>query len=65
MGKRGGGQMQFSRRGVSAPFGRSALLDAQRWAAAHPAEDLRVERLASRTGMSPAISRECSAPRPV
>jgi transcriptional regulator GlxA family with amidase domain len=51
--KRGGGQMQFSRRGVSASSGRSALQEAQRWVAAHPAEDHGVERLASRTGMSP------------
>jgi transcriptional regulator GlxA family with amidase domain len=51
--KRGGGQMQFSRRGVSAPSGRSALQEVQRWVAAHPAEDHSVERLAARTGMSP------------
>ena len=51
--KRGGGQMQFSRRGVSAPAGRSALQETQRWVAAHPAEDHAVERLAARTGMSP------------
>ncbi|MCJ2050060.1 GlxA family transcriptional regulator [Methylobacterium sp. J-070] len=51
--KRGGGQMQFSRRGVSAPTGRSALQEAQRWVAAHPAEDHGVARLAARTGMSP------------
>jgi transcriptional regulator GlxA family with amidase domain len=51
--KRGGGQMQFSRRGVSAPVGRSALQEVQRWVAAHPAEDLGVARLAARTGMSP------------
>jgi transcriptional regulator GlxA family with amidase domain len=51
--KRGGGQMQFSRRGVSAPSGRSALQEVQRWVAAHPAEDHGVERLAARTGMSP------------
>jgi transcriptional regulator GlxA family with amidase domain len=51
--KRGGGQMQFSRRGVSAPAGRSALQEVQRWVAAHPAEDHGVERLAARTGMSP------------
>jgi transcriptional regulator GlxA family with amidase domain len=29
------------------------LQEAQRWVAAHPAEDHGVERLASRTGMSP------------
>jgi transcriptional regulator GlxA family with amidase domain len=51
--KRGGGQMQFSRRGVSAPAGRSALQEVQRWVAAHPAEDHGVERLAARAGMSP------------
>jgi transcriptional regulator GlxA family with amidase domain len=51
--KRGGGQMQFSRRGVSAPAGRSALQEVQRWVAAHPGKDHGVERLAARTGMSP------------
>jgi transcriptional regulator GlxA family with amidase domain len=51
--KRGGGQMQFSRRGVSAPTGRSALQEVQRWVAAHPAEDHGVDRLAERAGMSP------------
>lgn len=51
--KRGGGQMQFSRRGVSAPSGRSALQEVQRWVAAHPAEDHGIERLAGRAGMSP------------
>lgn len=51
--KRGGGQMQFSRRGVSAPAGRSALQEVQRWVAAHPAEDHGIERLAGRAGMSP------------
>jgi transcriptional regulator GlxA family with amidase domain len=51
--KRGGGQMQFSRRGVSAPSGRSALQEVQRWVATHPAEEHSVERLAARTGMSP------------
>lgn len=51
--KRGGGQMQFSRRGVSAPAGRSALQEVQRWVAAHPAEDHGVDRLAERAGMSP------------
>ena len=50
--KRGGGQMQFSRRGVSAPVGRSALQEVQRWVAGHPAEDHGVERLAERAGMS-------------
>ncbi|MCR0983784.1 GlxA family transcriptional regulator [Roseomonas populi] len=51
--KRGGGQMQFSRHGVGAPVGRSALQEVQRWVASHPAEDHSVERLAARTGMSP------------
>ncbi|GJE43713.1 GlxA family transcriptional regulator [Methylobacterium soli] len=51
--KRGGGQMQFSRRGVSAPTGRSALQEVQRWVAARPAEDHGVDRLAERAGMSP------------
>lgn len=50
--KRGGGQMQFSRRGVSAPVGRSALQAVQRWVAAHPAEDHGIDRLAERAGMS-------------
>lgn len=51
--KRGGGQMQFSRRGLSVPVGRSALQAVQRWIAAHPAEDHGVDRLAERAGMSP------------
>lgn len=51
--KRGGGQMQFSRRGVSALSGRSALQEVQRWVAAHPAEDHGVTHLAERVGMSP------------
>lgn len=51
--KRGGGQMQFSRQGVSAPIGRSALQEVQRWVAARPAEDHGVDRLAERAGMSP------------
>jgi transcriptional regulator GlxA family with amidase domain len=51
--KRGGGQMQFSRRGVSAPAGRSVLQEVQRWVAGHPAEDHGVDRLAERAGMSP------------
>ncbi|MCE4226187.1 GlxA family transcriptional regulator [Methylobacterium sp. C25] len=51
--KRGSGQMQFSRRGVSAPVGRSALQEVQRWVAARPAEDHGVDRLAARAGMSP------------
>ncbi|MCJ2074022.1 helix-turn-helix domain-containing protein [Methylobacterium sp. J-030] len=51
--KRGGGQMQFSRRGVSAPSGRSALQEVQRWVAAHPEADHDVAHLAGRAGMSP------------
>lgn len=51
--RRGGGQMQFSRRGLSAPAGRSALQEVQRWVAAHPAQDHAVEKLAARAGMSP------------
>jgi transcriptional regulator GlxA family with amidase domain len=51
--KRGGGQIQFSRRGISAPVGRSALQEVQRWVAARPAEDHGVDRLAERAGMSP------------
>lgn len=51
--KRPGGQMQFSRHGEAAPAGRSALQAVQRWAAAHPAEDHGVTRLAERMGLSP------------
>lgn len=51
--KRGGGQMQFSRRGLSAPVGRSALQEVQRWVAAHPADNHSIDRLAERAGMSP------------
>ncbi|MCG7364188.1 helix-turn-helix domain-containing protein [Roseomonas sp. ACRSG] len=51
--KRGGGQMQFNRHGVSAPVSCSALQEVKRWPAAHPAEDHSVDRLSARTGMSP------------
>ncbi|MFE1599736.1 GlxA family transcriptional regulator [Methylobacterium sp. ID0610] len=51
--KRGGGQLQFSRRGLGAPAGRAALQEVQRWVAAHPAEDHGVAQLARRAGMSP------------
>ena len=51
--KRPGGQMQFSRHGEAEPVGRSALQAVQRWAAAHPAEDHGVARLAGRMGLSP------------
>ena len=50
--KRPGGQMQFSRKGETAPVGRSALQEVQRWIAANPAEDLSVANLARRTGLS-------------
>jgi transcriptional regulator GlxA family with amidase domain len=36
--KRPGGQMQFSRKGETAPVGRSALQEVQRWIAANPAD---------------------------
>lgn len=51
--KRPGGQLQFSRKGESLPVGRSALQAAQRYVAAHPAEDHSVPRLAERAGLSP------------
>jgi transcriptional regulator GlxA family with amidase domain len=51
--KRPGGQLQFSRAGAAAPAGRSALQEVQRWAAANPAEDHAVPRLAARVGLSP------------
>jgi transcriptional regulator GlxA family with amidase domain len=51
--KRPGGQLQFSRKGETAPVGRSALQEAQRWIAANPAEDLSIAKLANRTGLSP------------
>ena len=51
--KRPGGQLQFSRKGESLPVGRSALQAAQRYVAAHPAEDHSVPRLAKRAGLSP------------
>jgi transcriptional regulator GlxA family with amidase domain len=44
---------KFSRKGETAPVGRSALQEAQRWIAANPAEDLSVAKLANRTGLSP------------
>ena len=50
--KRPGGQMQFSRAGDTAPAGRSALQEVQRWVAAHPALDHSVATLAARTGLS-------------
>jgi len=51
--KRPGGQLQFSRKGESLPVGRSVLQEAQRYVAAHPAEDHSVKRLAERAGLSP------------
>jgi transcriptional regulator GlxA family with amidase domain len=51
--KRPGGQMQFSRAGVAAPVGRSALQEVQRWVTANPAQDHSVARLASRMSLSP------------
>lgn len=51
--KRPGGQLQFSRNGLAAPAGRSALQEVQRWAAANPAALLSVEAMAARAGLSP------------
>ena len=51
--KRPGGQLQFSRHGQAHPAGRSALQEAQRWIAAHPAENHSVDALAHRAGLSP------------
>jgi len=51
--KRSGGQMQFSRKGVAAPTGRSALQEVQRWVAANPAADHSVAKLAKRADLSP------------
>lgn len=51
--KRPGGQLQFSRKGESAPTGRSALQEVQRWVAANPGANLGVPRLAQRMGLSP------------
>ena len=51
--KRPGGQLQFSRKGSTLPVGRSVLQEAQRYVAAHPAEDHCVQRLAQRAGLSP------------
>lgn len=50
--KRPGGQLQFSRKGHAGPAGRSALQEIQRWAVAHPAQDLSVRALAERAGLS-------------
>ena len=51
--KRPGGQLQFSRKAEALPVGRAALQAAQRYVAAHPAEDHSVPRLAERAGLSP------------
>jgi transcriptional regulator GlxA family with amidase domain len=51
--KRSGGQLQFSRKGVAAPTGRSALQEVQRWVAANPAADHSVATLAKRADLSP------------
>ena len=51
--KRPGGQLQFSRRGETAPGGRSALQEVQRWVAANPGADHAVPLLAARAGLSP------------
>lgn len=51
--KRPGGQMQFSRRGMAMPSGRSALQELQRWVATHLTEDHSVPRLAERMQLSP------------
>jgi len=51
--RRPGGQLSFSRHGQAVPAGRSALQEIQRWAAAHPAEDLSVAALAARMRLSP------------
>lgn len=50
---RRGGQMQFSRRGVGAPAGRSALQEVQRFVAAHPEAEHDVVTLAARARISP------------
>jgi transcriptional regulator GlxA family with amidase domain len=50
--KRPGGQLQFSRKGETAPSGRTALQELQRYVAAHPAENHRVENLAARLELS-------------
>jgi transcriptional regulator GlxA family with amidase domain len=50
--RRPGGQLQYSRRGLGAPAGRSALQAVQRWVIADPAADHGVDRLAQRAGLS-------------
>lgn len=51
--KRPGGQSQFSARLASQLAEREPLQDVQAWIVEHPADDLRVEALAARAGMSP------------
>lgn len=51
--KRPGGQLQFSRKGVACPSGRSVLQEVQRWVAANPALTLSVKALAAHAGQSP------------
>ena len=51
--KRPGGQLQFSRKGVARPSGRSVLQEVQRWVAANPAATLSVKALAAHAGQSP------------
>ncbi|NII55769.1 helix-turn-helix domain-containing protein [Luteibacter sp. SG786] len=51
--RRPGGQMQFSRHGESAPAGRSALQELQRYVASHPGENHSVATMAARVGLSP------------
>lgn len=51
--KRPGGQLQFSRKGHAGVAGRSVLQEVQRWAMAHPAQDLSVEAMAQRASLSP------------
>ncbi|GBQ88492.1 AraC family transcriptional regulator [Acetobacter nitrogenifigens DSM 23921 = NBRC 105050] len=50
--KRPGGQMQFSRKGVAALPGRSALQELQRWVAANPGLNHSVANLAGRMDLS-------------
>jgi len=50
--KRPGGQLQFSRRGVAAPVGRSGLQEIQRWIVANPALPHDIPSLAERMSLS-------------
>jgi len=51
--KRPGGQVQFSRKGVAQPTGRSVLQEVQRWVAGNPALPHSVNDLAHHAGLSP------------